>query len=60
VWHSQLPAWVTDGNFNNKTLVKIMKNHIYKLAGRYAGRCTRWDVVNEGTMISIPFATFIN
>lgn len=47
VWHSQLPPWVTEGNFNNKTLISIMHNHIRNLAGRYAGRCTRWDVVNE-------------
>lgn len=28
VWHSQLPAWVSEGGFDNKTLIKIMKNHI--------------------------------
>lgn len=48
VWHSQLPAWVTDGKFDNKTLISIMENHIKNLAGRYSGQCTRWDVVNEG------------
>jgi endo-1,4-beta-xylanase len=47
VWHSQLPPWVTEGNFDNATLISIMYNHIDKLAGRYKGKCTRWDVVNE-------------
>jgi len=47
VWHSQLPTWVSEGGFDNKTLIAIMKQHISKVAGRYKGRCTRWDVVNE-------------
>ncbi|THW38559.1 endo-1,4-beta-xylanase [Aureobasidium pullulans] len=47
VWHSQLPAWVSEGNFDNKTLISIMENHIKKLAGRYKNKCTHWDVVNE-------------
>ena len=60
VWHSQLPAWVGDGNFDNKTLIGIMENHIKNLAGRYKDVCTRWDVVNEalnenGTYRSSPF-----
>lgn len=47
VWHSQLPEWVSNGGFDNATLIGIMKNHITKLAGRYRDVCTRWDVVNE-------------
>ncbi|KAF2108200.1 endo-1,4-beta-xylanase-like protein [Lophiotrema nucula] len=47
VWHSQLPAWVTDGKFDNHTLISIMENHIKNLAGRYRKDCTQWDVVNE-------------
>ena len=48
VWHSQLPAWVSGGNFDNATLISIMYDHIKAVAGRYKGACTRWDVVNEG------------
>ncbi|KAF1939217.1 glycoside hydrolase [Clathrospora elynae] len=47
VWHSQLPAWVSNGGFDNKTLIAIMENHIKTLATRYKDVCTRWDVVNE-------------
>jgi endo-1,4-beta-xylanase len=47
VWHSQLPAWVSQGGFDNKTLISIMENHIKKVAGRYKNKCTHWDVVNE-------------
>jgi endo-1,4-beta-xylanase len=47
VWHSQLPAWVTDGKFDNATLISIMENHIKHLAGRYKNDCNQWDVVNE-------------
>ncbi|CBX90572.1 similar to endo-1,4-beta-xylanase [Plenodomus lingam JN3] len=47
VWHSQLPAWVSSGGFDNQTLIGIMENHIKQLVTRYKGICTRWDVVNE-------------
>ncbi|KAK5999707.1 hypothetical protein QM012_005113 [Aureobasidium pullulans] len=47
VWHSQLPAWVSQGNFDNKTLISIIENHIKNVAGRYKNKCTHWDVVNE-------------
>jgi len=48
VWHSQLPQWVSQGGFDNATLIQVMYDHIKAVAGRYKGTCTRWDVVNEG------------
>jgi len=42
---SQLPAWVTAGNFDNATLISIMENHIKNLAGRYGKTCTYWYAV---------------
>ena len=51
VWHSQTPRWVfenSDGTPVSKdTLLQRMKEHIFKVAGRYKGKIHGWDVVNE-------------
>ncbi|KAH3955380.1 beta-xylanase [Parastagonospora nodorum] len=47
VWHSQLPLWVSEGGFDNATLIQVMEDHIKAVAGRWKGACTQWDVVNE-------------
>jgi len=46
-WHSQVPGWVTNGNFNRTQLLAILKNHITTVVGHYKGRIHEWDVVNE-------------
>jgi endo-1,4-beta-xylanase len=51
VWHSQIPDYVLNFDGTPKQLKKIMQEHINALAGRYKGKCTRWDVVNEGLSI---------
>lgn len=50
VWYSQLPTWVSDGGFDNATLLAVVKNHIDTVVGRYKGVCDQWDVVNEGEL----------
>ncbi|WP_075188369.1 endo-1,4-beta-xylanase [Teredinibacter haidensis] len=51
VWHSQVPDWVFQDEkgklISREALLKRMGSHIGNLAGRYAGRMTAWDVVNE-------------
>ena len=45
VWHSQLPGWVS--GLSADQLRAAMNNHITTVAGRYRGKVTAWDVVNE-------------
>jgi|GEM_PF-885496 len=51
VWHNQTPDWFffkPDGTpVGHDALVERMRQHIEKVAGRYAGRVDAWDVVNE-------------
>lgn len=53
VWHSQVPAWVSqDGKKNNhdyskEQLLAILKNHIFQVVGKYKGQIREWDVCNE-------------
>jgi endo-1,4-beta-xylanase len=54
IWHEQTPDWVfkdESGNFlNREALLERMKEHIFKVMGRYKGRIHGWDVVNEAIM----------
>ncbi len=51
VWHSQTPRWVfageDGGDATREELLARMKEHIFKVAGRYKGKVKGWDVVNE-------------
>jgi len=46
-WHSQVPAWVTNGSWTRATLLAVLKNHITSVVTRYKGKVQEWDVVNE-------------
>jgi endo-1,4-beta-xylanase len=50
VWHSQTATWfnnLTGAQASRDTTLKIMKDHIDSVAGRYKGKIYEWDVVNE-------------
>ncbi|HWU06210.1 MAG TPA: endo-1,4-beta-xylanase [Streptomyces sp.] len=47
VWHSQLPAWLNDGDFTAEELREILHRHITDQVTHFKGRIWQWDVVNE-------------
>jgi endo-1,4-beta-xylanase len=49
LWHNQLPEWLTanEANWTQAELRGILRDHIFKEAGRYRGKIRAWDVVNE-------------
>lgn len=47
LWHNQLPAWLTEGDFGADELRAILRRHITDEAGHFEGRIWQWDVVNE-------------
>ncbi|MGW2821697.1 endo-1,4-beta-xylanase [Streptomyces sp. NPDC001443] len=47
VWHSQNPSWLTNGSWTAAQLGTLLQNHISTEVGRYQGKITAWDVVNE-------------
>ncbi|KAL0579317.1 hypothetical protein V5O48_002715 [Marasmius crinis-equi] len=73
VWYSQLPSWVSSGNFDNATLTSILQTHCSTVVGHYKGQIqshfefadvNSWDVVNEpfnedGTFRSFVFSDTI-
>lgn len=47
VWHSQLPSWLTAGDFSSDELRDILHRHITDEMTHFKGRIWQWDVVNE-------------
>ncbi|MDT0434177.1 MULTISPECIES: endo-1,4-beta-xylanase [Streptomyces] len=47
VWHSQNPGWLTNGSWTPAQLSTLLQNHIGTEVGRYKGKVSVWDVVNE-------------
>ena len=46
VWHSQTNPWFFEGATRAALLARL-QNHIHTLGGRYKGKMSGWDVVNE-------------
>jgi endo-1,4-beta-xylanase len=46
-WYSQLPSWVSNGNWNAQSMTSVIQSHIANEAGHFKGKCLHWDVVNE-------------
>jgi endo-1,4-beta-xylanase len=68
VWHNQTPRWVFEDDKGNPvdrdTLLNRMREHIHTVVGRYKGRVSGWDVVNEaldedGTLRQSPWLKII-
>jgi len=68
IWHNQTPGWVFKNDegepADRETLLKRIKEHIQKVAGRYKGQIHGWDVVNEalnedGTLRQSPWMKII-
>ena len=38
MWYSQLPSWVTAGNFDASTLASIITTHCSTVVGHYKGQ----------------------
>ncbi|KAM0271648.1 hypothetical protein ACHAQH_009016 [Verticillium albo-atrum] len=47
IWHSQVPAWVSNGNFDRATMISILETHIRNVVTHFKGSCYAWDVINE-------------
>jgi len=68
VWHNQTPRWVFEDDqgspVDRETLLSRMREHIQRVVGRYKGRISGWDVVNEalsedGTLRESPWLKII-
>ncbi len=53
-WWNQNPSWLTSGAFTRDELVTLLEQHIAEVAGRYRGRLSHWDVVNEAVGLGTP------
>lgn len=46
VWHEALPTWFKE-TVNRRNAEKMLREHIHRVMGHYAGQIHSWDVVNE-------------
>ncbi|RDB25915.1 Endo-1,4-beta-xylanase A [Hypsizygus marmoreus] len=53
VWHSQLPSWVTAGNFDASTLTSIIQTHTTNVVGHFKGKITMTSPLQTVGMLSM-------
>jgi endo-1,4-beta-xylanase len=47
VWIECVPEWLVQGKFNKDEAAAILQEYITTVVGRYRGKITYWDVLNE-------------
>ncbi|KAI0749695.1 endo-1,4-beta-xylanase C precursor [Daedaleopsis nitida] len=47
VWYSQLPSWVSNGQWTAADLTSVIQTHCSTIVSHYKGQIYSWDVVNE-------------
>ncbi len=47
VWHTSTPAWLEEFSGSDEEFEAVVRDYITAIVGRYKGRITSWDVVNE-------------
>ena len=47
VWHESTPRWLEEFEGSDAEFEAAVRNYIAVIVGRYKGRVTSWDVVNE-------------
>ncbi|KAJ8521912.1 hypothetical protein ONZ45_g1484 [Pleurotus djamor] len=47
VWHSQLPGWVTAGNFNATELTSIIQTHCSTVVDHYKGKICKYPLLGR-------------
>lgn len=47
LWHQAVPDWLRNGGFPPDDIREMLRAYIQTFVGRYRGRISQWDVVNE-------------
>ena len=50
VWHQSLPQWFAE-KVDSSNAEQMLRQHISKVVGHYAGKVHSWDVVNEAVLL---------
>lgn len=56
VWDHDNPDWLTKNHYTTRQLSRILREHITRVMGHFAGQVFAWDVINEATDENEGFA----